>query len=73
MFRLLCQGHTVRNDQETGLVGWRFDDLKEFDRQLRLLFNAMYHLYASLALPEALNRRVSGEVMQLVENSLQSD
>ncbi len=44
LFRLLCRCHSVRHDQEPGLVGWRFDDLREFDRQLGLLFNAMNHL-----------------------------
>ncbi len=73
LFRLLCRGHIVRHDQEPGMVGWRFDDLREFDRQLRLFFNAMNDLYDSLALPEALNQRVSEEVMQLIENTLQSD
>ena len=44
LFRLLCRCHSVRHDQEPGLGGWRFDDLREFDRQLGLLFNAMNHL-----------------------------
>jgi hypothetical protein len=69
VLRLLCRGRIVR--REGGLVGWVFDDMGDLQRQIGLLFGGMNALYGRLALPEEMNERVSQEVAQLIECSLQ--
>jgi hypothetical protein len=70
VLRLLCRGHIER--QAGGLVGWVFDDLDDLKRQIGLLFGGMNALYGRLGLPEEMHERVSQEVAQLIECSLQS-
>jgi hypothetical protein len=69
VLRLLCRGHTER--QPGGLVGWVFDDIDDLQRKIGMLFGGMNVLYDRLALPEEMNKRVSQEVAQLIECSLQ--
>lgn len=69
VLRILCPGHI---EQVTaGMVGWSFDDLDELQRQLLRLFAGMNVLYDRLELPESMNRRVTEEVAQLIESTLQ--
>ena len=69
VLRLLCRGHTEQI--RPGLVGWQFDDPGELIRQVDLLLGYMNGLYDRLGLPEEMNERVSQEVAQLIECSLQ--
>ena len=65
VLRLLCRGRYVA--AEGGMVGWQFDDNREFIRWINRLFAGMNMLYDRLGLPEEMNQRVSEEVAQLVE------
>jgi hypothetical protein len=67
--RLLCRGRYEA--LPGGMVGWRFDDMRELIRQVNRLFAGMNVLYGRLELPEETNRRVSEEVAQLIECSLE--
>ncbi len=69
VLRLLCRGHMERI--RAGLVGWRFDDIPELIRQVNLQLGYMNELYDRLDLPEAMRERVSQEVAQLIDCSLQ--
>ncbi|WP_295413875.1 chlororespiratory reduction 6 domain-containing protein [uncultured Thiodictyon sp.] len=69
VLRLLCRGH--REQTQPGLIGWQFDDHKELFRQINLQFGYMNGLYDQLGLPEEMNQRVSQEIAQLIECSLQ--
>ena len=69
VLRLLCRGHVER--ASSGMVGWRFEDLEELNREVMRLFTGMNRLYEQLELPEEMNERVSQEVAQLLECSLQ--
>ena len=53
------------------MVGWRFDDPGELSREILLLFGYMNVLYDRFDLPEDMNRRITEEVTQLIECSLQ--
>ena len=67
VLRLCCSGRI----EEAGpnLVGWRFADLGEVKREVERQFLEMNRLYAGLGLPQAMNRRVSEEVGQLLESA----
>jgi hypothetical protein len=69
ILRLLCAGHVEAIEQ--GQVGWRFNDLHAVTELVMRLFDEMNGLYDRLALPETLNERISQEVAQLIECSLQ--
>ena len=69
VLRLLCCGH--RETVQGGMVGWRFEDPADLVRQVDLLLGYMNGLYDRLELPAAMNARVSQEVAQLIECSLQ--
>ena len=53
------------------MVGWRFEDVHDVTRLTLVLFEHMNELHDRLGLPEALNERISQEVAQLIECSLQ--
>jgi hypothetical protein len=63
--RLLCKGNYEKGPVE-GMVGWSFDDLREFKTNILTLFGYMNEMYDRLGLPEGLNERVSEEVSQLI-------
>jgi hypothetical protein len=63
--RLLCSGHYEKGPVN-GMVGWSFDDLREFETNILALFGDMNEMYDRLGLPEGLNERVSEEVTQLI-------
>jgi hypothetical protein len=69
VLRLLCRGHVER--QPDGVMGWAFDDMNDLQRQIGLLLGGMTALYDRLGLPEEMHERVSQEVAQLIECSLQ--
>jgi hypothetical protein len=69
MLRLLFAGHIERLG--AAQVGWRFENLHAVTALVMVLFEHMNELYDRLGLPEALNERVSKEVAQLIECSLQ--
>ena len=69
MLRLLCAGQIERLGE--GQVGWRFEDLHAVTGLVMVLFEHMNELHERLGLPEALNERISQEVAQLIECSLQ--
>jgi len=54
-----------------GQVGWRFEDVHDVTRLTLVLFEHMNELHDRLGLPEAINERISQEVAQLIECSLQ--
>ena len=68
VFRLLCPGHV--ECVKEGIVGWRFDDLRNVTVMMRILFNHQNALYERLELSEEMNERVSEEIAQLLECSL---
>jgi len=53
------------------MVGWQFEDVHDVTRLTLVLFEHMNELHDRLGLPEALNERISQEVAQLIECSLQ--
>lgn len=69
VLRLLCKGHceSVNN----GLIGWRFDDTAEISARLMALFDHHNSLYERLGLPEEMNERISQEIAQLIDCSLE--
>jgi hypothetical protein len=69
VLRLLCRGHVERID--ASVVGWQFDDPDELMHQTMRLFAGMNGLYDQLGLSEEANERVSQEIAQLLECSLQ--
>ena len=69
VLRLLCRGH--REQVQDGMIGWQFDDPRDLIRQVDLLLGYMNGLYAQLELPAAMGERVSQEVAQLIECSLE--
>ena len=69
ILRLLCAGHVEQRD--SGQVGWQFEDVHEVTRLVRVLFEHTNELHDRLGLPEELNARISQEVAQLIECSLQ--
>ena len=68
VFRLLCPGHV--ECVKEGIIGWRFDDLRNVTVMMRILFNHQNALYERLELSEEMNERVSEEIAQLLECSL---
>ena len=66
---LLCRGETERT--EPGRVGWRFADVKELTNLVLRLFAAQNGLYERLGLSEEMNERISEEVAQLIQCSLE--
>ena len=68
VFRLLCPGHV--ECVKEGIVGWRFDDLRNVTVMMRILFNHQNAFYERFALSEEMNERVSEEIAQLLECSL---
>lgn len=67
VLRLCCSGRI--EEVEPNLIGWRFADLGEVKREVERQFLEMNRLYAGLGLPQAMNRRVSEEVGQLLESA----
>ena len=53
------------------MVGWQFEDVHDVTRLTLVLFEHMNELHDRLELPEALKTRISQEVAQLIECSLQ--
>lgn len=68
VLRLLCKGHIERI--ENGMVGWRFDDMKQLSATADTLFGYMNLLHERLKLPEEMSERISQEVAQVIENAL---
>lgn len=68
VFRLLCSGHV--ECVKDGVVGWRFEDLRQLSGTMQVLFNHQNALYERLGLPEEMNQRVSEEIGQILENNL---
>jgi len=68
VLRLCCGGRIEEVDPN--LVGWRFADLAQVNREVERQFVEMNRLYAELDLPRAMKARVSEEVAQLLENAL---
>jgi hypothetical protein len=68
VLRLLCKGHIERI--ESGMVGWRFDDMKQLSATVETLFGYMNLLHQRLRLPKEMNWRISQEVAQLIEGVL---
>lgn len=68
-FMLLCEGKTEAG--ESGMVAWRFSDLQELTDLVRRLFAAQNGLYERLGLSEEMNERISQEVAQLIQCSLE--
>lgn len=72
VLRLLCAGRYERGrGVDAGMVGWRFADMRGVEAVVLTLFGYMNGLYRRLGLPEEMNERVSEEVWQLIEVSLQ--
>lgn len=69
VLRLLCRGHVEPG--EGGMIAWRFDEIGEITQQVMRLFDGMNELHERLELPEAMNERISQEIGQLLEGSLQ--
>jgi hypothetical protein len=69
VLRLLCRGRRVA--VQGGMVGWRFEDPQDVARQVDLLLGYTYGMYERLDLPDAMAERVSQEVAQLIECSLE--
>ena len=67
---LLCRGTAVPG--QAGMVGWRFADLGEVQRETLYLFNGMNRLYDRFGLPESNNERVSQEIAELLGCTLQA-
>jgi len=53
------------------MVAWRFADLQELTNLVLRLFTAQNGLYERLGLPEEMNERISQEVAQLIQCSLE--
>lgn len=68
VFRLLCPGHV--ECVKDGVVGWRFEDLQNLAAIMQVLFDHQNELYERLGLSEDTNQRVSEEIAQILENSL---
>lgn len=68
VLRLLCKGHI--EGIESGMVGWRIEEMTQLLATVETLFGYMNLLHERLGLPEAMNRRISQEVAQLIECSL---
>ena len=69
VLRLLCQGEYVR--RQPGIAAWAFADFAEVQQVLLQLFCGQNVLYDRFGLPEKMNQRITQEVMQLIECSLQ--
>ena len=69
VLRLLCDFQYT--SAGNGVVGGRFVDLDQFRRVLLSLFGYQNVLYEQLGLGEEMNERISQEVAQLIECSLQ--
>lgn len=70
VLRLLCRGRYVRGNRP-GMVGWQFDDPHDVGRQMMRLFTGQNGMYDQFQLPETMNERITQEVTQLLENSLE--
>ena len=69
VLRLLCHGQYVR--RQPGIATWAFADFAEVQQVLLQLFCGQNVMYDRFGLPETMNERITQEVMQLIENSLQ--
>jgi hypothetical protein len=69
VMRLLCDGHYVR--PQPGLVGWYFDDMPQLSNTVETLLTSMTELHLRLGLPVEIGQRISQEVAQLIECSLE--
>ena len=69
ILRLLCAGHYER--KRAGFCAWRFDDPQQMSTTLLTLFGHMNVLHDRFDIPELTNRRISEEVAQLIECSLE--
>ncbi len=69
VIRLLCHGKYVR--RQPGIATWAFADFAEVQQVLLQLFCGQNVMYDRFGLPETMNERITQEVMQLIENSLQ--
>jgi hypothetical protein len=69
VMRLLCDGHYIR--KEPGMVAWSFDDLPQMHRTIRILFGHMNELHQRFAIPREINERISQEIAQLIECTLE--
>ena len=69
VLRLLCQGEYVR--RHSGIVTWAFTDPAALGTQVLQLIVRQHRLYERLGLPDSMQERISEEVAQLIENSLQ--
>lgn len=65
----LCRGHYEGINHE-GLMGWRFEDMRQLGDVMETLFGYMNLLYQRLELDEEMNRRISEEVGQLLEGGM---
>jgi hypothetical protein len=70
VLRLLCKGH-IEQIEGGGMVGWRFDDMKQLSATVETLFCYMNLLHERLRLPEEMSERISQEVAQLIECSIE--
>ena len=70
VLRLLCDGEYFRG-VEDGMVGWGFDDMGQFSTKVMQLFGHMNELHDRLGLPEEMNMRITQEISQLIECTLQ--
>jgi hypothetical protein len=69
VLRLLCRGQCERSS--SGLIGWRFADLNEIKHLVFRLFCGQNEMHDRLALPMEINDRISQEIAQLIECTLQ--
>ncbi|MBK1724499.1 hypothetical protein [Thiocystis violacea] len=60
---LSCRGQV--ESVESGMVGWRFEEMSAVTKEVMRLFGGMNRLYERLGLPEANNERVSQEIAEL--------
>ena len=69
VLRLLCRGKYVR--RQPGIATWAFADIAEVQQVLLQLFCGQNVMYDRFGLPETMNERITQEVAQLIENTLQ--
>ena len=69
VLRLLCHGKYVR--RQPGIATWAFADFAEVQHVLLQLFAGQNGMYDRFGLPEKMNERITQEVAQLIENTLQ--
>ncbi len=69
VMRLLCDGHYER--KRPGRVAWSFDNLPQLTMTLETLFGYMHQLHERFDIPDEINRRISEEISQLIECTLE--